>query len=278
MNYKRYILCLVLCLSVSLTVNTFSLAQWSVPIELTPSTGAKITLTFGLDDNAKDGYDAKDVPAPPLGQAPYWDAIFKGSGIFTRLYKDIKLTADTKQWTMEIKADEVTFDICWDKSLPGVPADKQFTLDGVDMRKESCILAKKPQNYTMLLIMTTKAQDEFDFGDAPANYPTLLANNGARHKIVPTIFLGSKIDAEADGQPNADATGDDNDADGDDEDGVTFTTSLIQGKVAGVKVVASVAGILNAWMDFNGNGHWADAGEQIFLNQALIAGDNNLTF
>jgi hypothetical protein len=46
-----------------------------------------------------------------------------------------------------------------------------------------------------------------DFGDLPGlTYPTFLANNGARHVIVPGVYLGASIDAEPDGQdspPNA---------------------------------------------------------------------------
>ena len=117
-----------------------------------------------------------------------------------------------------------------------------------------------------------------DFGDAPdPSYPTVIASNGARHTIDGVTFLGAGVDAEADGQPDTGALGDDNDGN-DDEDGVLFTTALTPGSSAGVNVVASVGGLLNAWIDFNGNGSWADAGDQIFTNQALSPGLNSLTF
>jgi len=49
-----------------------------------------------------------------------------------------------------------------------------------------------------------------DFGDAPEPaYPTLLANNGARHVLLPGVFLGFAADAEPDGQPTPTANGDD---------------------------------------------------------------------
>jgi uncharacterized repeat protein (TIGR01451 family) len=119
-----------------------------------------------------------------------------------------------------------------------------------------------------------------DFGDAPDPfYPTLLANNGARHILSTGPFLGAAVDAEPDGQPNATATGDDTaGAIPDDEDGVVFTTPLIQGATAGVDVTASAPGLLNAWIDFNDNGSWADAGEQIFNDVSLVAGSNSLNF
>jgi hypothetical protein len=119
--------------------------------------------------------------------------------------------------------------------------------------------------------------EELDFGDAPDPlYPTLRASNGARHVIVPGVFLGQGVDAEPDGQPNANATGDDL-AGWNDEDGVVFATSLKQGQPAIVKVTASVAGSLFAWVDFNANGSWADAGEQIFSGP-VVAGVNTLNF
>ena len=112
-----------------------------------------------------------------------------------------------------------------------------------------------------------------DFGDAPdPTYPTLLANDGARHILGSGIFLGAGVDAEADGQPDATSTGDDLDGN-DDEDGVIFA-ALVQGASTTLDVVASQNCVLNAWIDFNANGSWLDVDEQIFSDQALAAGNN----
>jgi len=119
-----------------------------------------------------------------------------------------------------------------------------------------------------------------DFGDAPetgTSYPTKFANNGARHVISQALYFGASVDKDNDGQPNANATGDDNDGT-DDEDGVTFTSRLIKGKVATVDVVCSGSGNLDAWIDFNDDGDWADACEQIFTSHPVVAGTNNLIF
>jgi hypothetical protein len=125
--------------------------------------------------------------------------------------------------------------------------------------------------------------EEFDWGDAPDGpYPTLGASNGAHHRIVPGFMLGSSIDPEPDGQPEPMALGDDNDIFyppvNDDEDGVIFTSSLIPGQSATVNITASAMGILNAWIDFNLNGSWADSGEHIFLDMMLNPGINSLSF
>ena len=113
-----------------------------------------------------------------------------------------------------------------------------------------------------------------DFGDAPNTYSTLLANNGPRHVIVPDFHLGAGIDEEANGQPNATATGDDAT---DDEDGVVFVTPLTVGSTATIEVTASAAGKLDAWIDVNGNGVF-DSAEKIFASQPLNPGVNSLSF
>lgn len=117
-----------------------------------------------------------------------------------------------------------------------------------------------------------------DFGDAPdPSYPTLLANLGARHTIVPGFYLGSLVDGEADGNPTALADGDGLDGTPDDEDGVAFTSALYPNATATLEVLASLPGLLNAWFDFNQDGDWADTGEQIFADLPVAAGLNQLT-
>lgn len=64
----------------------------------------------------------------------------------------------------------------------------------------------------------------YDFGDLPAGYGTTSASDGARHALLAgndatRIWLGSTVDAEADGAPTVDADGD-NAAVQDDENGV----------------------------------------------------------
>ncbi len=124
-----------------------------------------------------------------------------------------------------------------------------------------------------------------DFGDAPSIYPVTLADNGARHTIG-SLFLGSLIDAEADGQPDDEAGqggsgGDDNNGDAD-EDGVFAAASIVamSGKAtrSSVSVISSGAGKLDGWIDFNQDGDWVDVGEQIFTSTDVVAGVNLLSF
>ncbi|MEX0641635.1 MAG: C25 family cysteine peptidase [Pirellulales bacterium] len=115
-----------------------------------------------------------------------------------------------------------------------------------------------------------------DFGDAPdPTFPTRLASNGARH-TVGQLFLGTKIDAEPDGQPHPIAQGDDAPP-SDDEDGVVPVGPIVRGQIARLEVTASQQALLQGFADWNHNGVWA-AGEQIFANQPVVAGVNNLSF
>jgi PKD repeat protein len=122
-------------------------------------------------------------------------------------------------------------------------------------------------------------QSGYDWGDAPDNpgYPTLAANNGARHAVPdnPTLYLGYMIDTETDGQPHINCVGDDNSGLAD-EDGVVFPALFI-GQNVSLTVIATGSGLLDAWMDFNQDADWADAGEQIFANKLLVNGTNYLT-
>ncbi len=121
---------------------------------------------------------------------------------------------------------------------------------------------------------------DLDWGDAPDDnitgiYPTLAVNDGARHGIS-GLLLGAQRDGELDGQPTAAADGDDLTGDPNDEDGIAFTAPLTRGGAGSVEVTATGAGLLNAWIDFNADGDWQDAGEQVFIDQAVNAGVNSL--
>jgi len=109
----------------------------------------------------------------------------------------------------------------------------------------------------------------YDWGDAPdgagaPGYPTLAVNNGARHVPVGP-WLGDAADvpdAEADGQPDVAALGDDTNG-SDDENGVSIPP-LVQGEPAVITVeVNGGGGVLQAWIDFDADQAW-ESTEKIF--------------
>lgn len=154
---------------------------------------------------------------------------------------------------------------------------------------------------------TLNAQFEFgntraeDWGDAPSPYPTLAVDNGAVNGFLAGFFLGKSVDLESNGNPNLTATGDDlTPVDVDDEDGVVFNSSTIfpggtasvdvtvnlrdiiietvQGRSREVVKTENAAGRLHAWIDFNRDGDWDDAGEKVFSDLLLMEGTHRLTF
>lgn len=132
-------------------------------------------------------------------------------------------------------------------------------------RAENTLQANNNLGQTVFNIST---DDPLDFGDAPAPYPTLLDDNGARHATISSLFLGQGVSSEGNGQPTPDATGDSMD------DGVTIGT-LFPGRIVDVFVNASGAGRLSGWIDFDASGSWG-ANEQVFADVSLIGGSNRL--
>ena len=147
-----------------------------------------------------------------------------------------------------------------------------------------------------------------DFGDAgfdPVDplefeYPTRMEDDGARHVVDQTLYLGSDVDTEDpdDVTPHEEALGDDYLYD-DDEDGVEFVDTMRQGDTLTIIVTASAPGKLDAWFDFNHDGSWEGyesqdevvwsvennewiwdnefISEKVFDSIDLVAGENILT-
>lgn len=123
------------------------------------------------------------------------------------------------------------------------------------------------------------AMAALDFGDlqdvlastAAGDYQTRVANNGPRHMTRSALRLGSTITTELDALSNSTATGDTGD------DGLTTLPALTAGVNSTPFNIAvtntGAAAKLSVWIDFNNNGNFADAGEQVAsdLNVATSA-------
>jgi hypothetical protein len=129
-----------------------------------------------------------------------------------------------------------------------------------------------------------------DLGDLPADYSTLLEDDGPVHFILqrPLVFLGDIVDMEFDGQPDAMAGmmggGDDGDDSSlDDEDGVVSMPTLIPGTVAKalIKVnnLSDTEAILVGFLDLNYDFDFDDEGEMDFRTiPAGFVGIDTLSF
>ena len=120
--------------------------------------------------------------------------------------------------------------------------------------------------------------NDFDFGDLPSSYNTLLSDSpdGPRHIVTFTnLFLGAELDTEADGVPSAEADGD-----GADEDGVLQIEpeNWHEGSTGGfITVTISGTGWLTGWIDFNDDGVFSGTNEFI-LNEAVTSGTQTNVF
>jgi hypothetical protein len=113
-----------------------------------------------------------------------------------------------------------------------------------------------------------------DYGDAPPPFRTVRADSGAAH-LAAGPHLGAVRDDEADGVPTVAADGDAGD------DGVILPALVVGQTIATATVNvqnAPVGARLDAWIDFNRDGSWGGAGEQIFTGAAVVEGDNVLAF
>ncbi|WP_146152308.1 GEVED domain-containing protein [Photobacterium phosphoreum] len=127
-----------------------------------------------------------------------------------------------------------------------------------------------------------KLNCKLDYGDAPTGYPTLDIDDGARHVIeglegdIDNLVLGSGKDIDLDGQPDASALGDDNDAEGDDET-LVIPTNITAGTAESIDfVVAGGSGFINVWVDADIDNSFTTDGEHVLQDVAVAAGSNPL--
>jgi hypothetical protein len=230
--------------------------------------------------------DLLEPPETPVLSDAEWDSNLVGSAVVPVRWKPLPIPTS---WSMEYALDAAS------PNTPGAagfrwlnfvlePHRLPSTESSAELPFSLVAYIYDTDDYnggdvTTNLAMAERRFDvlEIDYGDAPdPTYPTLLASNGASH-LATGVMLGTSRDGELDGQPSANADGDDSNGI-DDEDGVVFFGTPVPNTIASVDVTASATGILNAWVDFNLDGDWSDAEEQIFTDQAVAAGVNSLSF
>lgn len=126
------------------------------------------------------------------------------------------------------------------------------------------------------------ATAQLDYGDLPSsppNYRVITVGSDAAGHVIGTLKMGSLIDKETNGQQNSGDALKDDQTDSDDEDGVTMLgTQWNAGSTNQVRVVANGDGCVAAWIDWNNDGDFGDAGEAIITNSSVTSGNNDITF
>lgn len=137
----------------------------------------------------------------------------------------------------------------------------------------------------------------YDYGDnpdagvgtGPGDYETTDADNGARHLIAGPYF-GECVDADDGTLQDASAAADDGSttaatgtcSGGDDEDGISLPGTMAPGSVYSLDISmpadASIEDcVVDGWIDFNANGVFTDAGEQVIAGLTVGAGSGAAT-
>ena len=120
-----------------------------------------------------------------------------------------------------------------------------------------------------------------DSGDAPASYGYAAHSLPVLTVTPQTIFLGS-VPPDAENPLVNYSIGTADDDNGDDEEGVTSGGNDLsgeifnRGQIKSIDIQTNGAGVLNAWLDFNGDGDFNDTGEQIATDEIPSGGTINL--
>ena len=164
--------------------------------------------------------------------------------------------------------------------VPGNGGDIAFIISPTDTTTYN-IYATDTTTVSMCAVQLTNEAvvnvADCDLGDLPdatpdtlqGNYQTDLANGGPVHYIRQDLKLGLLVDSEADGQGTGEANGDDSDIDGDDEDGLTFFSSLniVPGGIIRLPVsITNGTGQiaqLEGWIDWNADGRFSGTDEMV---------------
>jgi len=230
-----------------------------------------------------NGVDANTPPGPSVQAGSTVDWTYEVTNLGAETLTDVAVS-DDQGVTVTCPGNTLNAASSMTCTASGVAIAGQYANVGTASATSSngTITASDPSHYFGQTVT-------LDFGDAPAGYPTLFANDGARHVTGGAVFLGACVDSELDGLASAPANGDDANAGapvsgscatpGDDEDGVAFPAPLYVGLTSSVEVVASAPCTLSAWIDFNADGDWSDPDETLFAGgTALSAGSNTRSF
>ncbi|RMF39887.1 MAG: hypothetical protein D6753_12750, partial [Planctomycetota bacterium] len=129
----------------------------------------------------------------------------------------------------------------------------------------------KPNQVDGTTTLTIFLGEGLDYGDAPAPYQSLAADNGPRHEVVAGLSLGATVTTDADAKlPDADQ-----------DDGVAFTKPLFAAFSSDATISVSNAtgktAYVSMWIDYNGDGVFANS-EAVVTGLAVTQPTTTLSF
>ncbi len=130
-----------------------------------------------------------------------------------------------------------------------------------------------PLTGTTQFTIFVSSEAGLDYGDAPAEYGTLEANNGPRHTVTPGFSLGSTATPESDARLGTDTSA----ADGDIDDGIAFANGAVvtPSGTAAVEINLNnslgLNAILDAWIDWNQDGQFSDSERVVWSPGPIVA-------
>jgi hypothetical protein len=237
----------------------------------------------GDDTTGTDDEDGVTIPAVTAGQTvtvPVTVTNSTGAGAFLSAWADFNnnntLGDAGEQFATNVSIPAGTANGTVNLTF-AVPAT---AITGVNLGVRFRLAAPSGLGPTGISALTGEVEDYVvnvfapttDFGDHSAYAD-------ASSIVVAAIRLGATTDQEYASTKNASATGDDITG-SDDEDAVTFPTFTAGAPATVPVIVTNTSGLavnLNAWIDFNNNGSFADAGEQVATNTSVATGLTNST-
>ncbi|NOR49299.1 MAG: PGF-pre-PGF domain-containing protein [Methanosarcinaceae archaeon] len=161
-----FVLLITMCTGVAGATWTSSIEITALPVSSDGSSPPPATYvrTFGVDDNATDGFDRNyDVTAPPLPMIDALDTYFPCSHeVVTRLATDMKADADTITWTLKVTVpSNSTVNMNWNTS--NAPSDKTLVMNtgsaSIDMKTQSSTTFETG-SYSLYITSSKVVQDD----------------------------------------------------------------------------------------------------------------------
>lgn len=159
-------------------------------------------------------------------------------------------------------------------TLEGNPFDESGGLRYFNISDQRVVFERSVGNSVDMGSFEVQPFATMDFGDAPEPYPVRLEARGPSHLLSAHLYLGDRVHGEVEPRPSKTASA--SHRTNADNDGVHLPGLLTIGETTTAHVESRGTGLLSGWVDWNADGDWEDAGEQVFADWPADEGLNDL--